>query len=562
MSSNPGNLSIQQLCLCLIGSDPKVNLALAARELERADLFELRIDYLVDCAEFFSLVHGEDQLTHLNRSIGQSIAPEETRQAYVQVPGFGLLINHVDELLALGKPVVLTVRTQSDGGKWTSEREHLRLEVIKGLFWIFGGDSRCIFDLELDCVALTDFMSHPKVESAYKAKIIRSFHWFESDWDYARAYQKLEQLVHHCNTHGPGHSPWIPKAALSCGSVGQLRDLFLLAREFNPSKNLPFLLIGMGEWGMASRILPAWLGSLWSYSTPIVPGDLPAAPGQLDPETLEQVYGFSRLDGSQKVFAILGNPVAHSKSPVYHNQEFAGKKFPGVYIPLRTDSLEDAMDLAELIPLSGMSVTIPHKQGIVSYLTCWDPGVTASGACNTVVRGDCGWFGVNTDIPGFLDPLLSLQTDIRTGLFNRVLVIGAGGAARAIIYGIAGKANHITLVNRTPENGQLLLNQIRESLPSHLTTQVLPMEQPIEDYFDLIIQTTSLGMDDLSDPLLGYTFRGTEVVYDIIYTPDKTPILVRAEKAGCKIINGWPMFVKQAELQNSLFTNPEVPDTR
>jgi shikimate dehydrogenase/3-dehydroquinate dehydratase type I len=558
MSSTAGSSSTQQLCLCLIGSDPKVNMELAARELERVNLIELRIDYLIDCPEFFAVVHGEDQLTLLNRSIRQSINQEEKRQAYLQVPGLDLLISHIQELLDLGKPLILTVRTQSDGGKWTIDREQLRIEVVKGLFWLFGHDSRCIFDFELDCSALTDFLSHPNVESAYEARIIRSFHWFESDWDYPRAYQKLEQLIHLCNSFSPNHNRWIPKAALNCGSVGQLRDLFLLAREVNRSKKQPLLLIGMGEWGMATRILPAWLGSLWSYSTPVIPGDLPAAPGQLDPESLEQVYGFSRLDGSQRVFAILGNPVAHSKSPIYHNQEFVRKDFPGVYIPLRTDSLEDAMDLAELIPLSGMSITIPHKQGIVSYLTCWDPGVTASGACNTVIRGDCGWYGVNTDIPGFLHPLMAHETDTPSGLFNRVLVIGAGGAARAIMYGLSGKANHIAIVNRTIEKAQMLLHQIKDCLPSQLTTQVLPMEEPIEDYFDLIIQTTSLGMDDLSDPLLGYTFRGTEVVYDIIYTPDKTPILVRAEAAGCKVINGWPMFVKQAELQNSLFTNPEV----
>jgi len=208
------NLAKQQLCICLTGTTPEVNLGAATREINRAHLFELRIDFL-----------------------------------QIQEPFLPYLENHIDELLSLGKPVILTARTQADGGNWKSVDEPSRIELLKMLFQKYSHDSSCMFDFELDSEDLSEFLRQSWVESVtgYQARVIRSFHWFDTNWDYSKALSKLEQLIRCCQNYSPKNNPWISKAALNCGSISQLRDLFLLARKFNPHKQKPFILIDIKE---------------------------------------------------------------------------------------------------------------------------------------------------------------------------------------------------------------------------------------------------------------------------------------------------------------------------
>jgi len=281
-----------------------------------------------------------------------------------------------------------------------------------------------------------------------------------------------------------------------------------------------------------------------------------AAPGQLDPKELAELYRFREITAETKIFAVSGYPLKFSGSPRFFNTVFGIEHTDAVYVPIPADSIHSLMRLAEEIGISGISITVPYKEDILSYLEFKSNEVHSIGACNTAVASPQGWKGYNTDAAGFSGSLLSFigRKDFRG---RRLTIVGAGGSARAVaaeVYRLKGKA---LIINRSPSRAHSLASSYKFAWAG-LDSQGAAL---MERYSDIIIQTSSLGMDPNaeSDPIDFYKFSGKEIVMDLIYRPEKTVCLKRAEKAGCRILNGYDMLYRQARLQYNHFMDKEFP---
>jgi 3-dehydroquinate dehydratase/shikimate dehydrogenase len=256
-----------------------------------------------------------------------------------------------------------------------------------------------------------------------------------------------------------------------------------------------------------------------------------------------------------RIYGIIGYPLTNTLSPQIHNAGYRKLGMNAVYIPIRSQSVEEALEFADQTGIQGLSVTIPHKETILGDLQQISEQVGEIGACNTVIRRGYDWIGYNTDAVGLMKALkhfLGLKTLTR----RRVAIIGAGGAARAAAYVVKQMRGKACIFNRTGTKAKLLASDYGFHWSTLGPESLLMFEQ----YSDIIIQTTSVGMGASlpatkdNDPLFFYNFTGLEAVYDVIYDPEKTPMLVRAEEAGCRICNGYTMLQYQAYQQFSLFT--------
>jgi 3-dehydroquinate dehydratase/shikimate dehydrogenase len=245
----------------------------------------------------------------------------------------------------------------------------------------------------------------------------------------------------------------------------------------------------------------------------------------------------------------------HSKSPLIHNEGYRIQNLDAVYVPFQADELPVFMETAEVLRIQGLSVTIPFKQEIIPFIKRIDSSVNSIGACNTILRNPEGyWTGTNTDAPGFIAPLEKLFNKLD---YKTATVIGAGGAARAVVYALKRAGCRVCILNRTPSKAEELAGFF-QCFTAGFDAKGISL---MEDYSDIIIQTTSVGMEpDIdSDPVPTYTFRGTETVYDIIYAPLETKFLKRAREAGCRTIQGIEMLRGQAVLQYKVFTGLDYP---
>ncbi len=434
--------------------------------------------------------------------------------------------------LKAGIPVIFTLRRKSDGGYWTENEKHREQRIISVL-----SSHYAYVDLEKD--------SHTAEAAEHARKIgvevIRSQHDFNGvPENFSR---KIEML--------PEHAGEIPKYAVMPKSTEDLRRV-LNAMRITSGKRI---ILGMGDWGFPSRILSSYYGCWFTF---VSPSGSSAAPGHVDPEVIRNVYRHHLITQSTEIFGIIGNPIMHSRSPLIHNRGYSIQKMDAVYIPFKVDNLDQWFSLAEEIPVKAFSVTIPHKENVISRLSETSPAVERVGACNTVVRNGKPhrWYGENTDISGFLHPL-------KDGLFGEELgskkaaVIGAGGAARAVVYGLQNMGFDILILNRTAAKAEKLAHEFgcRHASLGSESWDLLKL------FSDLIVQTTALGMHPLEDrnPLEGYHWSGSEVAYDLIYAPEKTRFLKSAEQAGCTTINGMPMLLEQGKGQYRLYTGSEYP---
>jgi 3-dehydroquinate dehydratase/shikimate dehydrogenase len=222
------------------------------------------------------------------------------------------------------------------------------------------------------------------------------------------------------------------------------------------------------------------------------------------------------------------------------------------------DDLDGFWAVADALEIGGLSVTVPYKQAVISRLSVRDQLVEATGACNTLTRapGIGPWQGTNTDVEGFLAPLRAAMG----GVIPRGLcatVIGAGGAARAVVHALKASNARVLVLNRTTERGRELAAAFSVS---HAGLDEAGFRQA-RDFADLIVQTTSAGMspDTAADPAPGLKFRGQEIVYELLYAPPTTAFLQRALDAGCRVVRGKKMLVGQAMEQFRLFTGSAYP---
>lgn len=259
-------------------------------------------------------------------------------------------------------------------------------------------------------------------------------------------------------------------------------------------------------------------------------------------------------------YGIIGYPLSHSFSPEIHNTAFEFYALQAHYSKLEIP--EDQFDL--LIPRlkrenwQGFNVTIPYKERIIQFLEELDPLAEQIGAVNTIkVLSNRRWIGFNTDYLGFLRPIQNHLKKIKN-----CLLLGAGGAAQAVGFGLLEKSEikMLTIVNRSEDRGQKLIGKLaaHKNITCHL--HALKSINTLNKTFDLIINTTSIGMGESKIPLnpVIYSHEGT-IVYDLIYNPPKTEFLKLAEAAGLNIINGIPMLIGQASESFELWTGKQLP---
>jgi shikimate dehydrogenase len=255
------------------------------------------------------------------------------------------------------------------------------------------------------------------------------------------------------------------------------------------------------------------------------------------------------LDTQTILFGIFGNPVNQSLSPLMHNQAFAHTGFNGVYLAFRVHALPAAVNAIRTLAMGGASITIPHKEAIVDLLDGVEPQARRIGAVNTVVNASGRLVGHNTDCPAALDALQAVT--VVDG--KRVVIIGAGGTARAVGHGVRAAGGHPIIVNRTVRKG--------ERLAAALKGEFQPLSQWGRVRGEIVINTTPVGMypRDERMPVPGNGFEPDMVVMDVIYNPVKTRLLQAAEKAGCRTVSGVEMFVRQGARQFELWTRRRAP---
>ena len=261
------------------------------------------------------------------------------------------------------------------------------------------------------------------------------------------------------------------------------------------------------------------------------------------------------IDGAAETFGIIGNPVTHSLCPVMHNAAFAALGMNCVYIPLPAHDIAGGVAGLKALGFKGVSVTIPHKEKIIPYVDVLDPVAAKIGAVNTLVikREEEGVepkvHGYNTDWVG-ANRALEEKVNLRGA---KVLLLGAGGSARAIGYGLLEAGAEITLVNRTASRGEALANQ--------LGCEFCPEDKLGDLQTDVLVNTTSVGMtpDIDATPIDKEFLSRFSVVMDIVYAPLETRLLREAEGAGCSVVNGLSMLLFQGVAQFELWTGRDAP---
>lgn len=256
----------------------------------------------------------------------------------------------------------------------------------------------------------------------------------------------------------------------------------------------------------------------------------------------------AKIDSTTLLYGVFGNPVSHSLSPAMHNAAFAHVGHKGVYLAFRIEDIQTAVAAIRALDIQGVSVTIPHKISIMPFMDEIDPLAMEIGAVNTVVNRDGNLRACNSDCLGAMRALKE-KTEISG---KKVAVIGAGGAARAIAFGIRKEKGRTCIVNRTVKKG--------EKLAEECGADFLPLSE-LKSAFDILINTTPLGMTPDTDriPLSPDILQEGMTVMDIIYNPLQTRLLKEAEKRGCVTIDGLAMFIYQGAFQFELWTGKEAP---
>jgi shikimate dehydrogenase len=255
------------------------------------------------------------------------------------------------------------------------------------------------------------------------------------------------------------------------------------------------------------------------------------------------------IDQHTSLYGVIGNPVGHSLSPVMHNAAFSATGLNAVYLAFETEDVEGCLRGMRALHIKGMSVTVPHKSAVIPYLDDIDPLAKMIGAVNTIVNENGRLVGYNTDARGAAQALEE-KIDL-TG--RNCLILGAGGAARAIGFILREKGVRLTVTNRSDERGK--------ELAAALGSPYYPLNKLEERRPDLLIQTTSVGMYPHVDRSLApeHILKPGVGVMDIIYNPVETKLLTMARTRGCVTIGGLSMFIHQGAEQFRLWTGMTPP---
>ena len=294
--------------------------------------------------------------------------------------------------------------------------------------------------------------------------------------------------------------------------------------------------IGMGEYGVATRVLPGRFGSAWTYA-----GALRDV-GQVTASALLEEYRFRSITDSTAVYGVVGGAIAHSVSPSMHNAAFGAARLDAVYLRFPAASADDFMAFGRALGISGASVTIPHKVALFDRVDEVEAVARRIGAINTIRVADGRWIGGNTDASGFLHPLLN-RVELKG---RRAAVLGAGGAARAVAVALASSGCSVRVHAR---------DRAKAADTAAIASAEVGPWPPEPDSWDLLINCTPIGMHPRIDetPVPADQLTG-QVVYDLVYNPLMTRLLREAAARGCHTIGGLDMLVGQADEQFQWWT--------
>lgn len=303
----------------------------------------------------------------------------------------------------------------------------------------------------------------------------------------------------------------------------------------------------MGEQGVISRVLGVRAGSIFTFAAALAGEE--TAPGQIAARVLRSVYRIDRVDAATKVYGVAGDPIGHSLSPQMMNTAFQRENINAVYLAMQTGDVADLLKVVREVPVQGLSVTMPLKEKIVEHLDKTDALTAKIGACNTVIRSQDGkLYGFNTDVAGVVRPL-----EQRISLTNaKILVVGAGGAARAAVFGLRERNAEVWVMNRTAETAQKLARQAHAHYVSRAHLKKLE--------FDVIINATPVGMNATRNqsPLDESELR-TRYLFEMIYSPLETKLVKVARAKNIQVIPGTEMFVHQGARQFEMWTGKPAP---
>jgi 3-dehydroquinate dehydratase/shikimate dehydrogenase len=428
-------------------------------------------------------------------------------------------------------PWIATLRRRDDGGRFNGtevERKMvLRQAIVAGFDWV---------DLETDIAN--------EIPRFGKVKRIVSYHnMAETPDDLEVIFEKMCQQ----------DADVLKISTMATKPSDNIRVLKLIEKAPKPT-------IGhcMGDLGVPSRLLALKYGAPFIYAA--FNKERGIAPGLPSMEELRRYYHVSTIDRKTKVFGVLGDPVAHSLSPLMHNQLFKYVNLNAIYLPFRVPrgQLAEALQQMEYLPVEGYSVTIPHKEAAAALAVNTDQRVKETQAANTLVRRANGFWAGNTDYPAALECIRANKPLGEDGMPREwntctALLLGAGGAARAVAYALKELGVITTISSRTQERAETLATEVGAKAVDWAARHRIPCE--------VLVNCTPVGMHPEVDesPIHASFLKPGMLVFDTVYTPENTMLIKDSRTRGCKVVTGVEMFVRQAAKQFKFFTEVE-PD--
>jgi len=492
LSPNYLRSRIGKICVAITGSSPSELLERAEGVYRETPFLEFRLDYL------------PKPLTAL--------------------PKLKTFLTDHPEVTAIA-----TCRREANGGKFSGTNT-AQLEVLQKA----ASSGFHLVDVELQTAEQVKPQELDKLRTR-GAALILSYHDFMTTKDLDGIFERIRH-------HEADFIKIVSTARSLADNVTMLRFLERARDKAN------IIGICMGEQGVISRILGPRAGSIFTFAS-VTTGE-ETAPGQFSARTLVEVFRLDELDAATKVYGVAGNPVTHSLSPAMLNAAFRRERVNSVYLPLQTSGLNDLLTLIREVPVSGLSVTMPFKQDILKHLQKTDPLSEKIGACNTIIRSQDGkLYGFNTDVAAVVRPL-----EKRLALKGaKILVIGAGGAARAAVFGLKEKGAEIFVLNRTVATAQKLAREAK--------AKTVKREQMAKSSFDVIVNATPVGMRGAkAQSILNADEINTRLVFDLVYNPIDTPLIKAAREKGLSVITGVEMFVHQGARQFEIWTGKPAPE--
>ena len=392
-------------------------------------------------------------------------------------------------------PCLLTFRRKCDGGAFEGDEA----ERVKFFEKVLAAKNAKVAEGSFDYVDFEEGFGDEKlVALAHKAgaNVVRSLHKFDGPVKNLKA--KLRELA---------KSGDVAKVAFMPRNLGDVAKVF--AEDLD---DVPRVVCAMGAQGFATRALASRFGSLWTYASVGGLGSI----GHITPYELVRDFRFRSVSQSAALYGVTGWPLEKTRSPELHNAAFANEDEDAVMVPFPAKTAKEAFAFMKAMGMRGMAVTIPHKFEIMPLLDKIDKFAKKVGAVNTVVCENGKYVGYNTDVEGFADALSAFAGTLSG---KSAALLGDGGAAQAVKVALKTLGVKFKVFHRaTPPQG-----------------------------YDILVNATPV------DPIPDYKFTGRELVYDLRYVPEVTPLMARAAKAGCRVENGFSMLRAQARGQQRHF---------